>query len=222
MKGIVYLIENQVNNKKYVGKTYQTLQNRWKEHCKTAKRDEAQHRPLYRAINKYGIENFSISIIEQTDNLEEREKFWINYYNSYAEGYNATLGGDGRPYISYTNEEIIEKYNQTKSIQETAKFFEIDRDSVSLRLKAAGIDIPIGGDIYNDKRLWKASQILQFSLDNNFIQEFASMSEAANFLITNNITKSQVKHIVTNIGRCCKNQRKSAYGFIWKIKDLGE
>lgn len=52
-------------------------------------------------MRKYGIEHFHIEQIEETDKPEEREIYWINFYNSYKNGYNATLGGDGKKYIDY-------------------------------------------------------------------------------------------------------------------------
>ena len=72
MKGSVYLIENKINHKVYVGKTYLTIQERWKEHIRESRK--GTDRPLYRAIRKYGAESFSIVEIEQTENCEEREK----------------------------------------------------------------------------------------------------------------------------------------------------
>ena len=80
MKGYIYLIENKINEKKYVGKTYLNIEKRWKQHCNDSKRF---NRPLYQAMKKYGIENFSIKEIEYCDNLEEREKYWISFYDSY-------------------------------------------------------------------------------------------------------------------------------------------
>jgi len=52
---------------------------------------------LYKAFNKYGIENFSIAKIEECPDeaLFEREKYWIKELNTYHFGYNATLGGEG-------------------------------------------------------------------------------------------------------------------------------
>ena len=49
-------------------------------------------------MKKYGIEHFHVETIEETEQPLEREKYWIKYYNSYnsKEGYNATIGGDGR------------------------------------------------------------------------------------------------------------------------------
>jgi hypothetical protein len=48
-------------------------------------------------MRKYGIENFDIKEIECVDNkeLSEREMYWIKYYNTYYDGYNATKGGEG-------------------------------------------------------------------------------------------------------------------------------
>jgi hypothetical protein len=48
-------------------------------------------------MRKYGIENFHIEQIEEVanDQLNEREKYWISYYNTYFDGYNSTLGGEG-------------------------------------------------------------------------------------------------------------------------------
>ena len=43
-------------------------------------------------LKKYGVENFSFEIIEETEDILTREKYWINFYNSYSNGYNATLG----------------------------------------------------------------------------------------------------------------------------------
>lgn len=216
MKGRIYLIENQLNKHKYIGKTYLTIEERWKQHKKDAKKDDCLHRPLYAAINKYGIDNFIITLIEETENLEEREKYWIAYYNSYYDGYNATTGGDGRPYIKYSDEEIINKYLETQSIQETAKYFQIGTDSVSLRLKNNNIQVIPGGNIYNPQRNWTAKKVQQLSLTEEYFNEFDSTIDAARYLVEQKITNSQLKHIVTNIGRCCKKQRKTAYGFIWK------
>lgn len=50
---------------------------------------------IKRAIHKYGKENFVIKLLEECDRalLNEREKYWIQYYNSFENGYNSTLGG---------------------------------------------------------------------------------------------------------------------------------
>ena len=70
----IYKITNDINNKIYIGKTNFSIEKRWKEHLKTYKRENIEKRPLYNAMNKYGIEHFHIEQIEETDNPEEREK----------------------------------------------------------------------------------------------------------------------------------------------------
>lgn len=95
--GFIYKITNNLNKKCYIGQTHFTVEKRWKEHQQDSHKEFLQKRPLYNAIKKYGIENFSIETIEEVANnlLNEREEYWIKYYNSYGNtGYNATLGGD--------------------------------------------------------------------------------------------------------------------------------
>lgn len=52
-------------------------------------------------MRKYGTEHFHIELLEETDNPEERETYWIEQLGSFKWGYNATLGGDGKKYIDY-------------------------------------------------------------------------------------------------------------------------
>ena len=90
----IYQITNNINGKIYIGKTEFSLEKRFKEHCKDAFKREDEKRPLYAAMRKYGIENFKISLIEETENPEEREIFWIEQKRSFKNGYNATIGVD--------------------------------------------------------------------------------------------------------------------------------
>lgn len=89
--GVVYLIVNRVNNKKYIGITTRDVSDRFKEHCKA-------NSYIGRAIRKYGKNNFSIQIIDMAHTKEELfdlEVKHISNYNSYRDGYNQTVGGDG-------------------------------------------------------------------------------------------------------------------------------
>lgn len=98
MTGFIYKITNDINNKIYIGKTLSNIQKRFQEHKKDSEKISLSNRPLYNAMRKYGIEHFSIEIVEEPDIniLNDREIYWINYYNSYVNGYNATIGGDGK------------------------------------------------------------------------------------------------------------------------------
>ena len=88
----IYKIVNTVNNMVYIGFTGEmNTEIRWGLHRREARRH--QHRPLYRAMNEYGIDKFSMHIIEKVNDLDavlEREQFWIDSLNSmHPNGYNA-------------------------------------------------------------------------------------------------------------------------------------
>ena len=95
--GLVYLAENTVNGKCYVGKTAGRLCNRKSVHKAYAKRGSKF--PFHRAIVKYGFEAFRWRILEETDDptelaeIEKRCILWMETKVPY--GYNLTDGGDG-------------------------------------------------------------------------------------------------------------------------------
>lgn len=96
----IYKIENMINHQKYIGQSIH-IKKRWLEHKTTASNvhsnDNRYHNKLYSAMREYGIDNFQFSIVEECteEKLNEREKYWIQYYDSYVNGYNMTIGGMG-------------------------------------------------------------------------------------------------------------------------------
>lgn len=138
----IYKITNKVNGKVYIGKTVNTVEQRWKEHICESKLNRAKNRPLYRAINKYGVDNFYIEVIEESKEnnpqfLNERECYWIEYYGSFKNGYNATIGGDGKVFLDY--DLIYRTYLETKNIKQTSILCNCSVDSVSRILEIYGI-----------------------------------------------------------------------------------
>lgn len=94
--GYIYKIENTLNGKRYIGQTTYSIDKRWRNHVNAMNQERAYNYPLYRAFRKYGVENFTISILEKVEDnslLDEREKYWIAFFDSYKKGYNATYGG---------------------------------------------------------------------------------------------------------------------------------
>ena len=91
---LVYLITNKINGKRYVGQTTGTLENRWSGHCR-----KSGCTVMRNAIEKYGIDNFTIEAICEPPTVElmhEMEKYFIEVYNSRTpNGYNMTGGGEG-------------------------------------------------------------------------------------------------------------------------------
>lgn len=126
MKGYIYIIKNTQNEKVYIGQTSRTIASRWNQHKTAALRNEQQGIILYNAIRKYGVECFYVSILEECElsQLNEREKYWISYYNSKTpNGYNVREGGEdpGRKEVykidGITNQ-IIECYGSAMSAAE--------------------------------------------------------------------------------------------------------
>ena len=89
----IYKVTNKINGKVYIGQSVD-IGKRWRQHM-TAKDDIYFHK----AIQKYGVENFEWEVIEQCKkkDLDEREIYWIEYYDSFNKGYNCTKGGDVGP-----------------------------------------------------------------------------------------------------------------------------
>ena len=92
----IYKITNRINGKVYIGQTTRSIAIRWKQHCTPSK-----HccRLIYRAIQKYGKENFTVEQIDHAhsrDELNSKEQYWIQFYDSMnrEKGYNLTSGGD--------------------------------------------------------------------------------------------------------------------------------
>lgn len=106
----IYKIENQVNHKVYIGKT-SNYERRKQDHIRLSEKldHKESNKSLYQAIRKYGLNNFSFSVVEELKDYSiasEREMFWINHYDSYYNGYNETFGGDGgSPKGHCTNED---------------------------------------------------------------------------------------------------------------------
>lgn len=95
----IYKITNSINNKCYIGQT-KDINRRFKEHKSMIDRSDGTARVLYQAMKKYGIENFTFEVIEENiENYDEREQYWIAYYNSYKNGYNMTQGGAAPPIL---------------------------------------------------------------------------------------------------------------------------
>lgn len=134
MRGFIYKITNNVNGKVYIGQTIQTIKERFYQHCATKCSDSVLNMAIHKAIKKYGKSNFTIEVIEEVDknSLNDREKFWIEYYNSYNNGYNSTRGGqDSSTHCKELDtESIIKEYNSGKSLRSIGNTFKVDKQTI--------------------------------------------------------------------------------------------
>ena len=207
----IYQITNKLNGKIYIGKTERSVQERWKEHCRDYLKEHCEIRPLYRAMKKYGVENFFIEVIEETDSPEEREAFWIQQKGSFKSGYNATLGGDGKRYVDY--DLVIATYKEVQNIAETSRILNLDKDTVSKILHSNHIEI-MSNERVVQRVLGKI--INQYDKQGNYIQSFPSVKAAAEAL--GKITSTS-NGATSHISDVCRGKRKTAYGYIWKFAE---
>ena len=118
----IYKITNIQNNKVYIGQTIRPIKDRFHRHINDAMNNILDTH-FARAIRKYGKNNFIIEKIDTAENqneLNNKEQYWIQYYNSVKEGYNETDAinkSGGNTYQSKTEKEmevIKEKIRETK------------------------------------------------------------------------------------------------------------
>ena len=92
----IYKITNQLTKECYIGQAVD-IASRWKDHAKAGLGiDTPQRNKLYKAMIEYGIQNFSWEILEECskENLDKKEKFYINLYQSKEFGYNTQAGNN--------------------------------------------------------------------------------------------------------------------------------
>lgn len=211
MNGRIYKIWNDVNDKLYIGKTTDTIQNRFEKHKRDAIRIRNEQRPLYNAMNKYGSEHFYIELIEECplEELAKKEIYWIGYYDTYHNGYNATLGGDGK--ILYDYNLIIQLFEEGLTETEISQILKCDVSVVRKALQDAN---------YNTRsnQIKKVSkQVAMYDkTTNQLLKVFDSQIEAGRWLQQNNYTtEKRAESISARIGQVCSGQRKTAYGYKW-------
>lgn len=237
--GYIYKIYNSINGKIYIGQTVHEIDIRFKQHVNAAKRNNKSNIALYNAMNKYGSENFYIEMIEQCNNeqLDEREIYWISFYNSYNEGYNMTLGGDGGKTIpTAIHREIngtpIQQYNLDGDFiaeyissgdaaeQTGTQQTEINRCCTRTRntYSANGFiwkrkDDHTSIDVWVKENKIKNGRraVEQYNLNGDFIQTYNCIMDAKK-AIGISLNSGQ-------ISLCCNKHNKSAYGYIWKFAD---
>lgn len=134
MRGFIYKITNIINNKSYIGQTIQNVKERFYQHCATKCSKEVLNMAIHKAIMKYGKDNFIIEVIEETDkeNLNDREIYWIKYFNTYYNGYNSTKGGQlgNKYYKDLDIKSIIELYTKGKSLRFIGNKFSVDKQTI--------------------------------------------------------------------------------------------
>lgn len=214
----IYKITNDINNKIYIGKTNLTIQERFKQHYRDSQKNFQEKRPLYQAINKYGIDHFQIEEIEEclTEQASEREQYWIGFYKGYEQGYNATQGGDGKQLFNHTI--IANELRKNPYPIEIAKMFNCSVDTVCIIANEFHIPIKNRGQ---ENNVNSKKEIHQFDKKTNkFLQSFESVQKAAEWLQKKQIIKILNSGVRSHISEAARGKRKSAYGYVWQYKNI--
>ena len=244
--GYIYKITNQINNKIYIGQTIkQRPTDRFSQHRYIARHldNQESNSYLHKAMNKYGVNNFIFETIEEIDNekLNEREKFWIAYYDCIApKGYNLTIGGEGTPgYSRVQSLEEREKRKQSnklfyennpealKILQErTKKLWENEeyRNKVVKSNKKFALEHPNlnkgeNNPMYGKKHTEEALKKIQAHAATRKIKIAKLDKDSLEILCVYDGIKDAEKDLGISHGWISKaaRQDKVAYGFRWKI-----
>ena len=210
----IYTITNQVNGKQYVGQTIDTKR-RWNQHQYDTK--NGSDYTIHRAMRKYGIDKFSIEIIEECGSLEqlnEAEIRWIGKLNTFrGEGYNMTIGGEGIMLGRKHSEESKRKISKANSEKNHPLFGRKHSEESKRKMsfikngKKPSEETKIKMSISGKKRTDNIKRIVQINKDTG--------KEIACWLSIKEASK-ELKIYRQGISSCCKGKQKSVCGFIWR------
>ena len=224
--GIIYKIENVITHEVYVGQTKFNLDRRWKQHIKEANEamnGKRQSFPYFhRMIIKYGSDNFIPTVLEECENslLDEKENYWIKYYNSFQNGFNSQKGG--------TKSGTTQKVSEFSTKGEYIKTYDSASDAaIEKNTSASNIRHCCNGDYktcagviwqWGDsqtlkrelpKKFGREKPILQFDKADKFIKEYPSIAAA--------VRENQINY--NSIYNVCRGTQKTAGGYKWKYKE---
>lgn len=212
--GYIYGLKNKLNNKYYIGQTTRTPEIRLDEHIQEKNRDRAKDRKLYVAINKFGIHSFDLITIEKCDDdkLNQKEKYYIEFYDAKNNGYNETYGGKGKPFVNKVIEQkIIETYQNNKmTVKLLSKRFNLCVDTVSEILKQNKITTVLIHH-FRDFKIRVTD-----NCDINII--FQDSDECIDWLIKNKNLTTGRQRIKKGILATIDNKRKSYYSYKFFIE----
>lgn len=221
MKGIIYVAENTVNGKRYVGQTIRKFEYRQAEHKKDS---EEFDNKFYRAIRKYGWDSFNWAVIvegvESVESLNSLEQYWIKELDTFESGYNSTTGGEG--YI--VSDEAKMKMSESKKGSNHPNYGKHLSEETKKKLSEShkGEKNPNYGKHLSEETKKKMSErlkgannprskpVLQLDKETGeVIAEFAGLNEAERV--------TGINH--RNISKICRGLQKSSGGYYWQYKE---
>ena len=234
--GIIYGWYNTKNEKWYIGQTIHP-EARFKSHIYFSTRIKNSNH-FYRAIRKYGLDNFVYCVLEENvlfENLNMREMDWIEYYDSFYSGYNLTLGGDGAKGVILSKEarRKISEFHKGKPVWNSGKHGIYSEETLKKLSNASkgrkpwnkGIPMTEEQKIKISESKTNPSEETRRRLSESHKGQIAWNRRAVsqydlngNFIKTySSISKAQEENPKCGtINAVCRGKGKQSGGFIWK------
>lgn len=237
MKGYIYIVTNQINGMQYVGQTYRTIEQRFKQHQYDAMSNNRSKTLFHEQMYYYGVNNFIVQKLDEYEcddkcellrHLNDMEIYYIEKYNTLCpNGYNSTRGGMHgvvRFYKKIDEYDVYGNYIQThESIISASESVEAQTPTAILKCCKGRSKFAFGriwryhGDAIDKYPLphnpnvalrdYKKTPVDQYDYNGNLINSYDSIISAIREL---NITSSD------HITECCKGKLYTCYGYVWR------
>lgn len=215
MTGYIYMVTCSETNKVYIGQVTHEYHRRFNRHIRTAFKTKKRIKDckFYRAIRKYGKDSFSVeclekkpfqNLVECVKWLDEREKYWISFYDSYKNGYNSTSGG--RSGYEFTEEILYKMGSGNRGKKQSEE--EIENRAEKLRGKKRTLEQRKHISDSLKGRTGVVRKAVYQYLDGKLLKTFDSLTQAA----------LETSIGIGRINRCCLGKIISVDGFEFSYK----
>ena len=190
--GYIYKISTDFNDKVYIGQTSRTILIRFEEHITKPNKNSY----IDNSIKTHGRHHYKVEEVEEVENndfLDEREIYWINFYNSYHKGYNLTPGGGGNRFSSQEIQQIYDLWDNGLGVKEIGNKLDFSRSAIRKVLK----EYQNYSQEESNKRQIENhyKQIDIYDLNNNFLYTEKSQLDFCN---KNNISTGALTNALKN------------------------
>lgn len=189
----IYRIYNKITTESYIGQSI-NIKRRILNHINVAYNVNAPEYcyPLYQSIRKYGLDQFEVYILENCppSELNNREIYWINLFDTYVHGYNQTIGGtDIKQPPKYLNQLIVDLQTGTLPYKDLSAKYLLTTQQIGLinrgiSFKQSNLSYPL--------RKNTREVVLCDPITCEVYEAFDSVTDAAHFMHTSTTTISQV------------------------------
>lgn len=209
---IIYKAQNTFTSETYIGATTKSLEERRADHLQKANKKVGSY--FQEAIGTYGPDAFKFEQIDtasSNDELASKEISYISEYNAFENGFNSDKGGGIK--------KTVYKYNLDGSLNSTFENLTIASETISVRKQDVSracwsVNNKLGDYLWSYQYVepfipredYRRKVVVQSLLDGTVVSQFLSVAEASR---ETGVSK-------TCISRCCREERNSSGGFLWK------